>query len=122
MLNTELYLVYDAAIVILVTDQTPGPNIHYELDFVESFTHESTKISTLRKFLVSQYFFFFSFFLFRIKMKVRISERERERLYSKVEMCKVLDLLKCFQTRTILAVSMHKRQGMNQSIPQSIPV
>ena len=36
MLNTELYLAYDAAILILVT---PGLNIRCKLEFVDSFIH-----------------------------------------------------------------------------------
>ena len=40
MLHPELYLAYYAAILILVTDQTPGPNTSCEFDFVDSFTHE----------------------------------------------------------------------------------
>ena len=40
MLDTELYLAYNPAILIIVTDQTPGPNIHCKLEFVDSFTHE----------------------------------------------------------------------------------
>ena len=40
MFDTELYLAYDPAILILVTDQTPGPNISCELEFVDSFTHK----------------------------------------------------------------------------------
>ena len=40
MLDTELYLAYDAAISILVTDQTPGPNIHCKLKFMDSVTHK----------------------------------------------------------------------------------
>ena len=40
MFDTELYLAYDAAILILVTDQIPGPNILCKLEFVDSFAHE----------------------------------------------------------------------------------
>ena len=40
MLDTELYLAYDPAIVIIVTDQTPGPNICCKLEFMDSFTQE----------------------------------------------------------------------------------
>ena len=40
MLYTEIYLAYDAAILILITDQTPQPNIRCDLDFVDSFTHK----------------------------------------------------------------------------------
>ena len=40
MLDTELYLAYDPAILIIVTDQTPGLNICCKLEFVDSFTHE----------------------------------------------------------------------------------
>ena len=40
MLDTELYLSYDPAILILVTDQTRGPNIRCKLEFVDSFTYE----------------------------------------------------------------------------------
>ena len=43
MLDTELYLAYDAAISILVTDQIPGPNIRCKLEFVDSITHEINK-------------------------------------------------------------------------------
>ena len=51
MLDTEFCLAYDPAILIIVTDQTPRPNIRCKLEFVDSFTHEinenwcSTKIS-----------------------------------------------------------------------------
>ena len=40
MPDTELYLAYDAAILVLVTDQIPGPNIRYKLEFMDSITHE----------------------------------------------------------------------------------
>ena len=40
MLDTELYLAYDPAILIIVTDQTPGPYICCKLEFVHSFTNE----------------------------------------------------------------------------------
>ena len=50
MFDTELYLTYDPAILILVTTQTPGPIIRRKLEFVDSFT-KSTKISAQRKFL-----------------------------------------------------------------------
>ena len=56
MLDTTLYLAYDIAIIILIRDQTARPNICCELDFVDGFTHEIKKISTQRKFLVSEYF------------------------------------------------------------------
>ena len=39
MLDTELSLIYDPAILIIDTDQTPGPNIRCKLKFVDSFTH-----------------------------------------------------------------------------------
>ena len=58
MLETELYVAYDAEILILVTDQTPGLIIRYELDFVDSFFTKSMKISARQKFLVSQYLVF----------------------------------------------------------------
>ena len=35
-----LFMMYTVATLILVTDQTPGPNIRCELDFVDSVTHE----------------------------------------------------------------------------------
>ena len=43
MLDTELCLAYDPAILIIVTNQIPGPNIRCKLEFVDSFTHEINK-------------------------------------------------------------------------------
>ena len=59
MPDTELYLAYDAAILILVTDQIPGPNIRCKLEFVDSITHQTnedlcpTKISGFTVYYVS---------------------------------------------------------------------
>ena len=40
MLVTEFYLAYHPAILLLVTNQTPGLNICSKLEFVDSFTNE----------------------------------------------------------------------------------
>ena len=57
MLNTELdlYLVYDVAAMMLVTDQTPEPTFVVNLISWIALPTKSVKISARRKILVSQY-------------------------------------------------------------------